>query len=186
MNTYAAYKKSVMMHRGAPTSVHFQIVVVTVITLEWMRNSGEVEHILHETPRTASELRAALKARFGGRDSHMDRCVSSTRNMDAQRLRVPHLMAFYMEAREYLSEQDVSYKKGLPLQELLSLLRIITCPHLLRNHVFLVLDRLGLLAPEVREQISALKAQGTNSTEFKRKFGPMPETRDLLKNMRNR
>ena len=47
-----------------------------------------------------------------------------------------------------------------------------------------MLSCLRLLAPEVSEQISVLKAQGTNSTEFKSKFGPMPERTLLLKNVR--
>ena len=42
----------------------------------------------------------------------------------------------------------------------------------------------GLLAPEVSEQIYVLKAQGMNSTEFKSKFGPMPERTLLWKNVR--
>ena len=94
-------------------------------------------------------------------------------------------MAFYMEAWEYLREQAASYENGLSLKQMMYLLRITTCPHLLRNHVFLVLDHLALLDPEVHEQISALTAQGTNSTMFKKKFGAMPENNALLKNVRN-
>ena len=85
----------------------------------------------------------------------------------------------------YLREQEVSNEHRLSLKQLLYLLRITTCPNLLRNHAFLVLGHLALLAPEVREQIAALASQGTNSTAFKKKFGAMPQTNALLKNLRS-
>ena len=91
---------------------------------------------------------------------------------------------YYMEPRHYLSSQGADSNKGLPLNQLLCILRLTSCQHLMRNHSYLALSCLGLLAPEVSEQISVLKAQGTNSTEFKSKFGPMPERTLLWKNVR--
>ena len=153
--------------------------------MEWMRNSGKVQAILDKTPRTAKELRSALEDEFGASDVHMDNPVSTTRNTDAVRLRVPHLVGYYTEVRHYLKSSGGSYDAGLTLQQLLYMLRLTSCPHLMRNHFYLVLGYLGLLAPEVPAEISAIHVQSTNSSSFKKKYGPMPERKLLLKNVRH-
>ena len=51
--------------------------------------------ILDAVPRTAVEFREALEKNFGDADTHMDVRVSTTQNIDALRLRVPHIVGYY-------------------------------------------------------------------------------------------
>ena len=114
----------------------------------------------------------------------MDTPISTTRNCDAIGLRVPHIVGYYTEARHYLTSLGVTYENGLCLTHLLYLLQLTTCQHLMRNHFFLILKFLNLLAPDVAEQLSAMTKQSTNSSIFKRLYGPMPARRLMLKNVR--
>ena len=54
----------------------------------------------------------------------------------------------------------------------------------LRNHVFLVLQHLGLLAASVATEIAGVQEEDTNSSAFRQKFGAMPDRAALLKNVR--
>jgi hypothetical protein len=111
-------------------------------------------------------VRSWLTSEFGHDRASMATKVSTTSNVDAIRLRKPHLLAVYRGSRDYANAETLGFRNKITEEALAHLCQLTTASRLLFNQCFIRLKEANRLESAFVSGGLSGSRQGTNTAKY--------------------